>query len=221
MFDGIMTALGDLMSSPWVYLIIALISLIDAVVPLFPSEAPLIMAGVYAGSTAKPMLAVVVLVAALGASTGDHIAYFIGRAAAGPLERIPANTRRGRALGAAKRMLQSRGGMALVIGRFIPWGRVATTIVFGAMRFPRRRFTLFDLIGCSVWALHGTLMGYIGGAAFQNQPEKGLLLGLAMAIAASALMELVRWWWQRRRAARVSAQPVDGDRPAAMDRVGQ
>ncbi len=198
MFDGIMTALGDLMSSPWVYLVIGLISMIDAVVPVFPSEAPLIMAGVYAGSTGRPVLALVVLVAALGACIGDHIAYSIGRAAAGPLERIPAQSRRGRALAGAKRMLEARGGMALIIGRFIPWGRVATTIVFGAMRFPRRRFTVFDLLGCTVWALHGTLMGFIGGAAFQNQPEKGLLLGLGMAIAASALIELLRWMWQRR-----------------------
>lgn len=220
MFDGVMTALGDLMSSPWVYPVITLISLVDAVVPVFPSEAPLIMAGVYAGSTGSPVLPLVVLAALLGATVGDHLSYAVGRLAAGPLERIPQHTRRGRALAGAKRMLEARGGMALVIGRFIPWGRVATTIVFGAMRFPRRRFTLFDLIGCTVWALHGTLMGYIGGAAFQHQPEKGLLLGLAMALAASALVELVRWLIARRR--RPSApQPVDRDRPAEVDRVGQ
>lgn len=199
MFDGVLNALGDLMGSPWIYPLIGLISLIDAVVPIFPSEAPLIMAGVYAGSTGSPHLALIIVCAGLGAMAGDHIAYAIGRVASGRIDRIPADSRRGRAISTAKRLMDSRGGMALVIGRFIPWGRIATTVVFGAMRYPRARFTLFDAIGVAAWALHGTLMGYIGGHAFEQEPIKGLALGLGLAIAVSALIELVRWLVMRRR----------------------
>lgn len=199
MFDGLLSFLAELMSSPWIYPLIAGISLVDAVVPIFPSEAPLIMAGVYAGSTGSPNLLLIVLCACAGAMAGDHVAYSLGRLAADRIERIPADTRRGRAIAGAKRLLESRGGMALVIGRFIPWGRIATTVVFGAMRYPRARFVMFDAIGVLAWALHGTLMGYIGGHAFEKEPLKGLALGLGLAIAVSALIELVRWMISRRR----------------------
>ncbi|WP_431841280.1 DedA family protein [Calidifontibacter indicus] len=216
MFDGLLTSLGELMGSPWIYPLIAAISLVDAVVPIFPSEAPLIMAGVYAGSTGSPNLLLILLAAGAGAMAGDHLAYLIGRSAAGRIEAIPADSRRGRAIGGAKRLLETRGGMALVIGRFIPWGRIATTIVFGAMRYPRARFTMFDAIGVSAWALHGTLMGYIGGHAFEQDPLKGLALGLGLAILASALIELVRWLIARRRGSgRVEAAAEAGSHDEA------
>lgn len=212
MFDGLLTSLGELMGSPWIYPLIAAISLVDAVVPIFPSEAPLIMAGVYAGSTGSPNLLLILLAAGTGAMVGDHIAYFIGRAAAGRIDAVPADTRRGRAISGAKKLLDSRGGMALVIGRFIPWGRIATTIVFGAMRYPRSRFTMFDAVGVAAWALHGTLMGYIGGHAFEKEPLKGLALGLGLAVVVSALIELARWFVSRRRKA---AEPTTGPEPTA------
>ncbi len=209
MFDSLLSSLGELMGSPLIYPLIAGISLVDAVVPIFPSEAPLIMAGVYAGSTGSPNLLLILVCACAGAMVGDHIAYSLGRLAAGRIERIPADSRRGQAIAGAKRLLATRGGMALVIGRFIPWGRIATTVVFGAMRYPRGRFVMFDAVGVLAWALHGTLMGYIGGHAFEKEPLKGLALGLGLAIAASALIELVRWLIGRRRreggADRVSA----------------
>lgn len=204
MFDGLMAVLGDLMGSPWIYLVLALVSFLDAVVPVFPSEAPLILAGVYAGSTGSPSLLLVILTAGAGAMAGDHVAYSIGRLAAGRIDRIPRMSRRGKAIAGSKRLLEARGGMALVIGRFIPWGRIATTVVFGAMRFPRRRFTLFDGIGVLAWAVHGTMLGYIGGHAFEKDPAKGLLLGLGLAIAASAVLELVRWLLARRRGERMA-----------------
>lgn len=206
MFDGLMTLLGELMGSPWIYLVIGGISLVDAVVPVFPSEAPLIMAGVYAGSTGSPNLLLIMVCAGVGAMAGDHLAYGLGRVGAGRVERIPPGTRRGRAIAGAKKLLDSRGGMALVVGRFIPWGRIATTVTFGAMRFSRPRFTMFDAIGVAAWALHGTLMGYIGGHAFEKEPAKGLAFGLGLAVAASLLIELVRWILARRGGGRASTE---------------
>lgn len=219
MFDGLLNALGDLMGSLWIYPLIAVISLVDAIVPIFPSEAPLIMAGVYAGSTGSPNLILIMLCAGAGAMAGDHVAYSIGRAAAGKIDRIPQHTRRGRAIAGAKRLLDSRGGMALVIGRFIPWGRIATTVVFGAMRYPRVQFTMFDAIGVTAWALHGTLMGYIGGHAFEQEPLKGLALGLGMAIAVSALIELVRWLLARRQRSGSPAEAEDPQPTGNTDRI--
>lgn len=214
MFDGFMAWLGDLMSSDVVYPILFLISMVDAVVPVFPSEAPLIMAGVYAASEGHPNVFLVLLSAGLGALIGDHLNYYIGRSVAGRIDRLPPGGRRAKAVATAKRLLETRGGMALVIARFIPWGRIATTLVFGAMRYPRARFTLFDSLGVTAWALHGTLMGYIGGATFAHDPVMGLVFGLGLAVAVSVVIEIVRWWIHRRRARAQTAAAEGRAEPA-------
>lgn len=189
------------MGSPWVYAALLLMSLVDSVIPLFPSEAPLILAAAYSASQGSPHLAGVFVSAAVGAWLGDHMTYAIGRTQSGRVDRWPANTRRARAVTMARRLLARRGGMALVVARFIPWGRIATTFVMGATRYPLRSYSAYDALGTSVWALHACLLGYIGGVAFQHEPLKATALGLVMALVASALIELGRWWWERRRAA--------------------
>lgn len=210
MVDQVMQWLEHLMGSPWVYAALFGMSWFDSVVPLFPSEAPLILAGVYAGSTGTPNVLGVLLSAALGAWIGDHMSYAIGRSLAGKVERVPEGSRRGRALRVAQELLDRRGGSALLVARFIPWGRIATTVLMGATRYPLAKFSAYDALGTLLWALHGTLMGYIGGAAFQHEPIKGLVLGLAMALVASALVEGARWWLQRRRRAAGDGSSEDG-----------
>ncbi|WP_050669046.1 DedA family protein [Luteipulveratus halotolerans] len=199
MIDAILGWIEHLMGSPWVYAGLFGMSALDSVVPLFPSEAPLIMAGVYAGSTGSPNLFLVILAAGFGAFVGDHATFFLGRLLSGRIARVDPDSRWGRAISSATVMLERRGGMALVVARFIPWGRIATTLVLGATRYPLRRFSAWDALGTLVWATHGCLMGYIGGAAFQDEPIKGLVLGIGMALVVSALIEVFRAWLQRRR----------------------
>ncbi|YAL84280.1 DedA family protein [Dermacoccaceae bacterium W4C1] len=200
MIDAVMSSLEQLMASPWVYPALFAMSLIDSVIPLFPSEAPLILAGVSAGAHGTPNLFLVMAAAGAGAWCGDHLTYGIGRSLSGRVDRWPATSRRGKAVAAAHLLLDKRGGMALVVARFIPWGRIATTMVMGATRFPLRSFSAYDAIGSGVWAVHGALLGYIGGRAFQDEPLKGMVLGLALAFVVSALIEVVRARLERRRA---------------------
>ena len=209
--DAVLGLLGDVMASPWVYPVLFGICLLDAVVPVFPSEAPLILAGVYAGSTGRPNVLLVLTAAFAGGFIGDHLAYLLGRALAPRLERVDLDSRGGRAVTGARDLLDRRGGMALVVARFIPWGRIATTLVLGATRYPRAVFTRWDAVGVGLWALHGCLLGYLGGAAFQHDPIKGLVLGIVLALAVSALIEGGRWALTRRR----RPAPVGAGEPVA------
>jgi membrane-associated protein len=193
MIDAVLVWLEHLMGSPWVYMALLTMSLVDSVIPLFPSEAPIILAAAYAASEGSPHVVGIFLSAAVGAWLGDHMTYAIGRSQAGRIDRWPPGTRRGRAVRTARGLLARRGGMALVVARFIPWGRIATTFVMGATRYPLRSYSAYDALGTSVWALHG-------GVAFQHEPLKGMALGLGMALVASVLVEVGRWWWARRRA---------------------
>jgi membrane protein DedA with SNARE-associated domain len=80
----------------------------------------------------------------------------------------------------------------------------------GAVRHPLRSFTFFDAIAAGSWAVYSGLIGFFGGMAFENDPIKGLLLGLGIALSITALVEIVRWA-RKRRAIQASSErlPVD------------
>ena len=89
-----------------------------------------------------------------------------------------------------------------MIARFIPFGRTAVTFTAGYTQGPavapllplrrRRRRVL--------WATYATMLGYIGGKQFEEQPWKGLILAFAIAVGLALTVEGIRAWRGRRRA---------------------
>ncbi|AWS41270.1 DedA family protein [Streptosporangium sp. 'caverna'] len=195
MTQTILDALHDVMSSPWVYLALFALAMLDGFFPVVPAETSVITAGVFAAATGAPNLALVIVAAALGAFAGDHISYAIGRTTN---DRLRNGRRSRKAFGWAERALAERGGLVLVVARYIPGGRTACTITMGAVAYPRRSFALFDAVAAGSWAIYSGLIGYVGGAAFENDPIKGLLLGLGIALTITALVEIVRHVRRRR-----------------------
>ncbi len=132
MFDSLLHLIGD---APQAYLIVFALSLGDAVFPVLPSETAVILAGVL--STTGPMLELhwVIAAAALGAFIGDNTCYALGRFGGEPVQRRFFNGERStRALAWARRQLDARGGLIIVVSRFIPGGRTATTFTCGLTR---------------------------------------------------------------------------------------
>ncbi|WP_433284288.1 DedA family protein [Micromonospora sp. CA-244673] len=216
--DSVLDLLHQTMSSPWIYLALFAVAVVDGFFPVVPSETAVITAGVFA-ATGQPDLPLVVVVAALGALVGDHVSYAIGRHGGGRLlARLPAavpaaqvvpgrsgrGSRRRAALERARRGIAARGGLILTVARYVPGGRTAVTLTMGAVRFPRRRFLLFDALAAGSWAIYSALVGYLGGLAFERDPVRGLLLGLGLALTLTAVVEAVRWARGRRVRARVS-----------------
>jgi membrane-associated protein len=202
MSHAILDLVQQMMSSPWLYLALFALALLDGFFPVVPAETSVITAAVFAAS-GQTNLALVIVVAALGAFAGDHVSYFIGKKSGGRL--------RGRkAFVWAANALAERGGMVLVVARYIPGGRTATTLTMGAVRHPLRSFTFFDAIAASSWAVYSGLIGFFGGMAFENDPIKGLLLGLGIALSITGVVEAVRWS-RKRRATQASPErlPVD------------
>ncbi|MCF0093228.1 Inner membrane protein YohD [Micromonospora sp. MH99] len=201
--------LHDTMSSPWVYLAIFAIAVLDGFFPVVPSETAVITAGVFAASGA-PYLPAVIVVAAAGALVGDHVSYAIGRSGGGRLlDRLPPDGRRRAAIDRARRGIATRGGLILTVARYIPGGRTAVTLTMGAVRYPRRRFLAFDALAAGSWGLYSALVGYVGGLAFEQDPLRGLLLGLGLALTVTLVVEVVRWLRGRRRAARAGEPGTD------------
>ena len=171
------------MGSPWIYLALCAFATIDGFFPVVPSESLVVSAGVFA-ATGEPNLLAVIGVAALGAFAGDHISYLLGRTAGGRvMARAKAGSRKAAALERGGKLLADRGGMILIVCRYIPGARTAITLTAGAVRYPLRSFSLFDGIAALSWGAYSALVGYIGGAAFEEEPLKGLALGLGIALA--------------------------------------
>jgi membrane protein DedA with SNARE-associated domain len=190
--DAVLDLLSGAVTSPWVYPLLFAIALLDGVLPVLPAESLLITAGMYAAG-GQPNIFLVVLLGAAGAAAGDHVAYLIGRFSGGRLGRwMPAGTRRGNLLEWAGRTLAARGGLILVVARYIAGGRNAATLTMGAVGYPMRSFSFFDAIGTLSWALASSLIGYLGGVAFQGHPLRGVLFGIGLALAVTALVEGVR-----------------------------
>lgn len=191
--------LESAITSPWVYLALFAIAVLDGFFPVVPSETMVITAGVFAAS-GEPNLAAVIAVAALGAFLGDHISYAIGRRVGAGLMR---GGKRRKAFEWAANALAVRGGLLLVVARYVPGGRTAATMTTGAVGYPLRRFTAFDALAAGSWALYSALVGYLGGAAFEHDKLKGLLFGLGLAFGVTVLVEVVRFIRKRSQQARL------------------
>ncbi len=209
MTDTILDLLRHLMTSPWVYLMLFAIAVIDGFFPAVPSETAVIAAGVFAAS-GRPAPALVIAVAALGAFTGDHVSYLLGRSGGRrALRRLKPDGRGRTVFTWAERTLARRGGLLLVVARYIPGGRTAATLTAGTVGYPLARFSLFDAVAASSWAVYSTVIGMVGGAAFENDPIKGLLLGLGIALTVTAVTEVIRYMRGRRSADGQTADQAD------------
>jgi membrane protein DedA with SNARE-associated domain len=197
--DAIIDSAEEALTSPWGLLAVFALAAVDGFFPVVPSESLVITAGVLAVS-GDASLPLVIVAAAVGAFTGDHVSYAIGRAAGDRLgQRSKSGSRKRAALDWAGSALAARGGSVIVVCRYIPGARTGVTLTAGAVRYPLRSFSLFDGIAALFWATYAALVGYVGGAAFEDDPIKGVALGLAVAFTLAGASELVRYARRRRR----------------------
>jgi membrane protein DedA with SNARE-associated domain len=195
--------------SDWAYVLIFACALLDAVVPIVPSEAIVITAAALATS-GRLTLGPVYLAAVLGAAAGDNAAYAIGRLSSGALDRV---ARRPRAAGAmvwAATALRTRGPTIVIASRFVPGGRTATMLTAGATKLRWRRFAALDAVAVIVWAAYGVAIGSLGGVAFADRPFVAVTVALVLAALLALVLEGVRRLLQARRARRAGTDAAPG-----------
>ncbi|WP_307802691.1 DedA family protein [Cellulomonas dongxiuzhuiae] len=185
----------DLAASPWVFAALLGFATIDGFFPPVPSESLVIGLASLSTSTGSPVLWPVIAVAALGAFTGDQIAFQIGRAL--PIRRLRGfRGRRGQALlDWAERALRDRGAAFIIAARYIPVGRVAVNMTAGALGFRRRRFVLLTAIAAVTWALYSTLIGIGTGTVLGHSPIVGVVVGILGGFAIGLVVDRVLRRW--------------------------
>jgi membrane protein DedA with SNARE-associated domain len=189
-FDSVVNAVSG---SPWTYLLLAVVCAGDAVFPVLPSETMVIAAGVLAAQGHLSIL-LVVIAAAAGALIGDNSAYAVGRRGLRRLaDRLLKSQKSRRRLEWARAQLQHHGVWIIVVARFIPGGRTATTYVAGTVGMPwKSRFLPADGVAVLLWALYSSALGYFGGAAFEDNFWLPMLIGAGVSILVGAGGELLR-----------------------------
>ncbi len=196
------------LSSPWLWLIVFAVAALDALLPFMPSETTVITVGVLLGPDV-PRLALLALLAAAGALAGDCLSHAVGRGAAPALTRWVLGGKHDR-YEWARGQVDRHAGLLIVAGRYIPGGRVASGLATGSMGVPWARFIALDAVGTSIWAFYSVIIGAIGGASFNGQPAKGLLLSFGIGLLMVGVIEVVRRLGSRHAARRVP----DDDRGA-------
>jgi membrane-associated protein len=185
-----------LTGSLWTYPLLLGICAGDALIPAFPSETALIVCGIQA-ARGELSLEWVIVCAAVGAFSGDNASYAVGRWLGRPAVKrfFSGEVAHGR-LDWAQNFLKERGSYILIVARFIPGGRTATTFTAGLvhLRWPVR-FAPYVFVAAILWSVYGGLLGYLGGRLFKDQPIYALLLAFGIA----ALITVGVEGWRRFR----------------------
>jgi membrane-associated protein len=164
---------------------------------VIPGETAAVLGGVLAsrGRVSLPLLIVVVVVAAV---TGPLVGYEIGRhlgsrvIAARRMHRVAAGMDR------AKAVLRRRGGLAVLLGRFVAVLRALMPAVAGTTRMPYRTFLFYNVLGGIIWGIGYCLLGYAAGSAYAAI-ERTVGTGVAVAVAVVVVVAVAFWAIRRHR----------------------
>lgn len=184
-----MDGLEQLADSPWLFPLMAVLAMSDALFPPIPSDEIMTAIASLAASNGTPGLLWVVPMTALGAFVGDVLCYSIGRAGAPPvLRRWEHKPAVAKSYVWAERNISRRGWLFILTARYIPFGRCTTMLACGALKYSFVRFCALDALSVSIAVTIGGLVGYGGGTLFVDAP----LIGMTVAVVAITSVSVVR-----------------------------
>ncbi|GAA1959119.1 DedA family protein [Kitasatospora viridis] len=164
-----------------------------------PGDSLLFTAGLLcvSGTHSGPHLVLwqVILAALAGALAGAQVGYLIGRRGGRAL--LARNRRKALTKGVARaeELLEQYGhGKAIVLARFIPVVRTVLNPMAGVLEVPQRVFTLWQVVGGTIWAVGVVLAGYALGSSVPNIDKYLLpIIGLVVIVSVIPIaLELLR-----------------------------
>jgi membrane protein DedA with SNARE-associated domain len=164
----------------------------------------------WAATSDRPLL-LIGAVAFAGAVVGDHIAYWVGRSGGSRLVRRFLQPEKERKL--AERM-HRHAPLVLVFGRMVAAIRTKAAVLSGSARLDYRRFAVWNLLGCALWATTYAILGRVVGERvleFLDSAERVVLALVGVAVV------LVVVWYVRRRLASRHATPGVPPAPTVPD----
>ena len=156
-------------------------------VPL-PGEMALISAAIFAGTTSRMQIDLVIVAAASAAILGDNLGFWFGRRFGfgflhryGPYVHLTAPR-----LKIGQMLFQRHGGKVVFLGRFTALLRTWAAMLAGANQFSPRRFFVWNASGGITWALVYGLGGYFFGQSITYFAGP-VSIGLSVAVIVGAV----------------------------------
>jgi membrane-associated protein len=87
----------------------------------------------------------------LGATIADHSGYYVGRWLGPGFHHTRFATRHKATIDKTEAMLVRHGEMAIIIGRLLTAIRSVVPLLTGISGLSPARYTLYDLIACTIW----------------------------------------------------------------------
>ena len=171
--------------APWIAAygsaLVALLVMLESLGLPLPGETALVSAAIYAGTTHRIDIFVLIASAAAGATLGGVAGYWIGRSAG-----YPAARRYGPRIGLTERRLlagrylfEHHGGKIIVFGRFFAVLRALVAILAGVTMMEWRRFLAFQSLASVIWAVCYGGAAYVFGKQIEHVAGP---VGIAVAV---------------------------------------
>jgi membrane-associated protein len=178
-----------------------------------PGDSLLFTAGLVLAQQDHPRHAWSLCVAAtVIAVVGNQLGYYIGRRTG---HRLLAARLGGRVLNRhnlerARRFLNRRGFVAVVLARWIPWVRTLAPLIAGAAGMNSRRYLLATSVGAVVWVPSLVLIGFYGAGLLGRVPwleTAALVVSVAFFVVGTTL-GVLRYRQEMRRPVEQEPQPA-------------
>jgi membrane protein DedA with SNARE-associated domain/membrane-associated phospholipid phosphatase len=184
---------------PWTYLLVGVLAFLEtgAFIGLIaPGETTVIVGGVVAGQ-GEISLFVLIAITWACAVAGDVVSYMLGRRLGrawlvrhGPRVKITEDRLR-----QVEGFFERRGGVTILIGRFIGFVRALAPFIAGASKMPMRKFLPYDVLGAGAWAATFCTLGYVFWQSFDRLTQyvsRGLFAFGTVVVVIVALVGLVQ-----------------------------
>jgi membrane-associated protein len=154
--------LTQVQASPLTYLAVFGACAHDAALSIVPSEAVVIAASVLAARASCPFGWLLWPPRLAGSSATPAPMCLVAPPGPRPLDGCFAAPKAKGRLTWAGEALDRHGATIIMVARFVPGGRTATTFTAGTVRLAWPRFAAADAVGASLWAAYAGGLGYLG-----------------------------------------------------------
>lgn len=162
---------------------------------VLPGETVAVLAGA-AAALGRTSLVSVLAVVVLAALAGDTVGYVVGRRVGPRLHRRVTHPGRRKRLEDAERQLRTRGGWAVVLGRWTPFVRSVMPSLAGMSGMPYAKFLAYDLLGAGSWSVISVLAGYAAGMSYERVVTWFGTFG-AVLLGSVLVAGVAVWSWRR------------------------
>jgi membrane-associated protein len=189
--DAVTHFILEIAASPWAYVVLAGLLIVDGFFPFVPGETLVVTLAVLSAGGHGPNLWIVLGVAIVASTLGDTIAFAIGRRVGVSRWNWMRRRRVAAALAWAHRGFVTRPAMLMLTAKFIPVARVGVTMTAGATGFPVRRYLALALTASTIYTAFHVTVGLMAGTWLASMPVLAIAIALVSVCVLGFLIDTI------------------------------